>query len=53
MRYSDDIRHLVDELLEKDPELRLSINDILNKPFVSQLVKRINLPQEEISEIGK
>ena len=36
--YSEDIRGLVDEMLQKDPKCRPTITDVLRKKFITVMI---------------
>lgn len=41
LKYSNELSALVDQLLNKDPNLRPTIEDILNNPLIKPVAKRI------------
>ncbi len=41
--YSDELKFLVKNLLKKNMDERISINDILNRPFVKEKIKSLNI----------
>ena len=51
--YSDELKFLVKNLLKKNMDERISINDILNRPFVKEKIKSLNIYFDNNHKINK